>query len=165
MHRDGGERRRRERSSAAHATWWWRRACGVALAATTAAACGGGPDQTLEKVSSWAASARLAAENRAAGATSARYTRNVLHATHAELEENVRALRTALDSSADSSKLAPPLRARALAAATVVERTVGLMARSADSAPGDRGALLRLAARADSAGEVASALADSAKQR
>lgn len=146
-------------------TWrWWRRACGVALAATAVTACGGGPDQTLDKVASWGASARLAAENRAAGATSARYTRNVLHATHAELEENVSALHAALDSSADSSKLAPPLRARALAAATVVERTVGLMARSADSAPGDRRALLRLAARADSAGEVASALADSAKK-
>jgi hypothetical protein len=137
------------------------------LAALAAAACGGGggPDKTLEQVSSWAATAQLAARDRARGATSARYTQNVLHAAHAELLQNVKALTTALDSSKDSSKLAPPLRVRAKAAAADVEEAVADMTRQAERYPEDVAALLRIATRLTEPGETAQALADSAKQQ
>jgi hypothetical protein len=140
----------------------------VALVVSLAVvACGGGsePDQLLDKVASWASSARLAAENRAGGATSARYTRNVLHATHAEVQQNVEALRTALDSSKDSTRLSPQLRVRALAAAAEVEEVVGDMARLADEQPDDVAALLDKASRADEAGAEAKDMADSAKKQ
>jgi hypothetical protein len=137
------------------------------VVAFVATACGGGsaPDQLLEKVASWASSARLAAENRASGATSARYTRNVLHATHAEVQQNLKALHTALYASKDSSQLAPELRAQAIAAASAVERTVGDMARAADEQPDDVAWLLDAGSRADEAGSRAKALAESAKQQ
>ena len=159
MNRDGGRRR------------WWRRTAATGGAALVApllllAACGGGgPDKTLEEIASFASTARLAAENRAAGATTARYTRNVLHATHAELQQNVQALRAALDSSKDSSRLAPPLRIEAKAAAAPVEEAVAGMARVADADPQNLSALLEAGSRADEAGSAAQALADSAKKK
>jgi hypothetical protein len=142
-----------------------RAALVLVVGATGACGGGGGVDQTLDKVASYASTARLAAESRASGATTARYTRNVLHATHAELQENVRALRVALDSSDDSSRLAPPQRVRARAAAGEVEQTVGAMARLADADSPNLSALLEAGAHADEAGAEAKALADSAKSR
>lgn len=123
---------------------------------------GGKAKRELERVASWAATARLVAESRASGATSARYASNVLHAGHAELAAAAKSLRAALDSSSDSTRLSGPARARAVAAAASVERTVSLMAHLADSLPAERAALLRAAAGLDSSGRLARALADSA---
>lgn len=138
----------------------------VAVAALLGAAgcgSGGAADHELERVASWAATARLVAESRASGAISGRYTSNVLHAAHAELARSVTSLRTALlDSSADSTTLSRPARQRALGAAVDVERAVGAMARLADSLPDDHTALLGAAAGLDSAGRLARALADRA---
>jgi hypothetical protein len=137
----------------------------VLAALLGAAACGSGgkADQELERVASWSATARLVAEQRASGVLSARYAGNALHAAHAELARSARSLRAALDSSSDSTTLSPADRARAIAAAVSVERTVAHMARLADSRPDDRALLLGAAAGLDPAGRLARALADSAR--
>jgi hypothetical protein len=133
----------------------------VLLALLGLAACSAGADETLEQVASWGATARMAAESRASRATSARYTSDLLHAAHAELVELVPSLDEALASPGGAPGLTASQRRRALLAARTAEQVVGAMARSADRAPGDVGALLGLAARADSAGRTARALADS----
>jgi len=126
-------------------------------------ACGGGPDKTLEKVSSWAATAHMLGERRAEGATSARYTSNALHVAHAELLAASQSLRTALDSSKDSSALAPDARGRALDVAESITTTVAAMAGAADAFPHDAGAPSRVSGSLVWDEQVAQALADSAK--
>ena len=138
----------------------------VAALALALGACGGssGPDQTLEKVASWAATARMTVQRRAAGATSARYTSNALHAAHDELQQEVQTLRASLDSSADSSTLAPPLRDEARDVAEHIATTVGALAATADATPEDYAALLRETGTLAWDGQRAQALADSAKK-
>ena len=132
------------------------------LAAVLAvAACAGGAGETLEQVASWGSTARMAAESRAGGATTARYTSVVLHATHAELAAATRSLDQSLASGDGAPAMTPEQRRRALLAARDVERTVDAMAQRADRAPDDTAALRRLGIRADSDGRLAKALSDS----
>lgn len=131
------------------------------LAVLSFTGCSPGADETLEQVASWGATARMAAESRATHATSARYTSELLHAAHAELVGLLPSLDETLATEGGAPGLTADQRRRALFAARAAERAVGAMARSADRAPGDVSALLGLAARADSAGRVAKALADS----
>lgn len=140
------------------------------MPASLAAACvlltacsSGGPDQELERTASWAATARMIAESRAANATSDQYARVALHAAHAELTASVKSLDEMLGSPDKSKSLTPGQRARSLSAAREVEEAVGEMVSSAESAPQDVTTLERLATRASFAGETAKALADSAK--
>lgn len=131
----------------------------------TLAACSAHADETLEQVASWGATARLAAESRAAHTTSARYTSGVLHAAHAEMVDVERSLDETLAKPDGAPGLDEGQRRRARLAARSVERALRAMATSADRAPDDVGALLGLGARADSAGRIARTLSDSAGGR
>ena len=125
----------------------------------------GGPDQELERAASWAATARMIAESRAAKATSDQYARVALHAAHAELTASVKSLDEMLRSPEKSTGLTAGQRARSLEAARDVEEAVGEMVSSAEQAPENVTMLERLATRASFAGQTAKALADSAKSQ
>ena len=145
-----------------------RRAAAIVAAAAlpllSAAACSsGGADKALERTASWAATARMVAESRAAGATSHQYARVALHAAHAELTTAVKSLDEALKSPDKAGALSPDQRARSLDQARTVEESVGAMVNSAEDTPSDVTTLERHATRAAWAGDAAKALADSAK--
>ena len=111
--------------------------------------CGGGsPRQTLEKVASAAATARMAASELGARHTTARYTASTLDVLRSVVAQEAGSLKPA--------ELPPAARDRAVAAVALVRVALDTMADAAHRR--DTVALARGAERADAAGHALAAV-------
>lgn len=116
---------------------------GASLGALVAG-CGGGPRQTLDRISSAAATAGLAADELRARHTTARYTATTLDVLRHAVEKD--------SGSLSPDELPPALRGEALAAVGLAHRALGAMA---DAARRDDARALAVASvQVDSAGHA-----------
>jgi len=145
--RPGSTQRGRTRSEARVA-----RGVGAALALFAPAmltGCGsGGARQTLQKVASWTATARMAADELEARHTTPRYTGKTLAVASDQVASQARSFAP--------NDLPGALRAPAVGAVTAARQAIRDMSRAAERRDG--AALARAAARADSADRALDAL-------
>ena len=112
------------------------------------------PSKELQKVASWAATARLVADARLAGSVSARYTTQLLRTAIESLDQQSRSLRTA--------RLESSLRNEALQTTFALRQTVSAMSAAADD---DIAALARYRSRLEPLERQVKALSESAARQ
>jgi hypothetical protein len=120
----------------------------LALAVVGAAGCSGGAEQRLQTISSWAATARMAADELRARHTTWAYSRKTLAVARERVAKGVKSLKP--------DDIPPALRVRATGAAAQALDAVDAI--DAASERRDERALAAPAARADTAARVLDSL-------